>query len=231
MKIVINADDLGYTQGINYGIMEGVEKGIIRSTTALMCGAYIQQGFELANKHPELGVGVHLTLTLGHSLTNAPSITDENGNFYPGRTTVWSKDVNYDEVYHEWKAQIDKYIELFGHKPTHLDSHHSVHDANEKANQISLDLANEYGLQRRRYGDYKFVTGFYGDKATPETLIALFEANKGTDIELMVHPAFCDLELYRWSSYSLNRVIELNALCDKKVFDYINDNHIELVHY
>ena len=35
MKLVINADDFGYTRGNTEGILEGYRKGIVRSTTAL----------------------------------------------------------------------------------------------------------------------------------------------------------------------------------------------------
>ena len=36
MKIIVNADDMGYTRGVSEGIIEGYEKGIVTSTT-VMC--------------------------------------------------------------------------------------------------------------------------------------------------------------------------------------------------
>ena len=51
------------------------------------------------------------------------------------------------------------------------------------------------------------------------------------DIEIMCHPGYCDLELYKESSYSLNRVKELAVLCDEKVINFVKDNGIELAHY
>lgn len=231
MKLVVNGDDLGYTMGISYGIVEGYKKGILRSTTALCNSDYLIESKKLCDDYPGLGIGVHLTCTLGRSLTKNKTLTDENGNFFPGRKTIWTKEVDYDELYNEWKAQIEKYIEVFGHKPTHLDSHHSVHDATPEAFQVAQKLANEYNLQMRRYGPYKFVSKFYGPGMTSDILISILEENKDTDIEIMAHPAFVDLDLYRMSSYSLGRVIELSVLCDDKVKQYIEDNHIELVHY
>lgn len=231
MKLVVNGDDLGYTMGNTLGIIEAYKNGILRSTTALCNSDYLLEAKKLCEDLDGLGIGVHLNCTLDSPLTQNKTLTAPDGRFYQGRTTVWQHEVDYDELYIEWKAQIDRYIEVFGHKPTHLDSHHSVHDANPKAFEVSSRLAKEYGLEMRRYGQFKFVPGFFGPTATADSFIKLLEDNKGEDIEIMAHPAYCDLELYRRSSYSLDRVKELDVLCDQKVIDYIRDNNIELVHY
>lgn len=231
MKLVINGDDLGYTMGNTLGIIEAYNKGILRSTTALTNSKYIERAHELTKDLDGLGIGVHLTLTLGRSLTQNRTLTDEEGNFFPGRKTIWEKDPDYDEIYREWKAQIDRYIEIFGHLPTHLDSHHSVHDATPEALEVARRLAQEYGLQLRRYGDYKFVPGFFGAMATVEDLLKILREHSDEDIEIMTHPGFCDLELYKESSYSLNRVVELSVLCDDRIKQFVKDNGITLVHY
>ncbi|MCR4952261.1 MAG: carbohydrate deacetylase [Solobacterium sp.] len=233
MKLVINGDDLGYTMGNTNGIFQAYEEGILRSTTALTNSKYFEQAMKTAQEeHPGLGVGVHMTLTLGRPLTDCPSLTNpETGEFYPGRKTVWEKDPDYDEIYNEWKAQIERYIAVAGHLPTHLDSHHSVHDATPQAKEVAFRLAEEYGLQLRRYGSFEFVSGFYGPLATKETMIRLLEENKDKDIEIMCHPGWCDLELYRMSSYAADRVKELDVLCDPDVIRYVKENNIELCHY
>ena len=230
MKVVINADDFGYTRGNTVGIIEGYRQGIIRSTTALCNMPYLEWGRDLAANCPGLGIGVHLTLTLGKALTGVRSFTDEKGNFL-SRKEIYAAELDMAEVYAEWKAQIERYIEVFGHRPTHLDSHHSVHDFNEKQKAVAMRLAEEYGLYLHRYSPYVYVAGFYGPTATRETLIRLLEENKGRDIEIMTHPGYCDLELYRESSYSTQRVQELDALCSQEVMDYVKENGIELTHY
>ncbi len=233
MKLVINGDDLGYTRANSEGIFQAYEEGILRSTTALTNSKYFEEYIEKAEKeHPGLGVGVHMTLTLGAPLTQNKTLTDpETGEFWPGRKKIWEMNPDYDEIYAEWKAQIERFISVTGHKPTHLDSHHSVHDATPEAKAVSLRLAEEYGLQLRRYGSYKFVAGFYGPVATAETLIRLLEENKDSDIEIMCHPGWCDLELYRMSSYAADRVKELDVLCSPEVLRYVRENQIELCHY
>lgn len=229
-KLIINADDFGYTRANTEGIIEGCRHGVIRSTTALCNMPWLEYGRDLAEGCPELGVGVHLTLTLGKALTGVKSFTDGEGNFL-SKKEIYAAALDMREVYEEWKAQIERYIEVFGHMPTHLDSHHSVHDFNEKQKEVALTLADEYGLYLRRYSPYAYVSGFFGPAATKETLLGLLRENEGRDIEIMVHPGYCDLELYRQSSYNVSRLQELDVLCSREVLDYVKKTDIELTHY
>lgn len=231
MRLVINGDDLGYTMGNTNGIFQAYRDGILRSTTALTNSKYIVEAAKMCEDYPGLGVGVHMTLTLGRPLTENKTLHDENGEFYPGRKMIWTKNPDYNEIYQEWKAQIDRYIEVFGKKPTHLDSHHSVHDATPETLKIAKDLAQEYGLQLRRYSEFTFVGSLYGPNFTRENLIQTLEDHKDEDIEIMCHPGWCDLELYRMSSYGAGRVQELDVLCSKEVLDYVKEHQIELCHY
>ncbi len=231
MKLIINGDDLGYTLANTYGIIEAYKNGILRSTTALTNSKYIREAAEAVKDCKNLGIGVHLTLTLGKPLTENRTLTASDGNFYPGPVNVWKNGPDYDEIYNEWKAQIERFIEVFGQRPTHLDSHHSVHDRTPQALEVSRRLAEEYDLPLRRYSDYEFIREFNGDKATREDLIRILTENMGKDLEIMCHPGYCDLELYRNSSYSLNRLAELDVLCSDEVKQFIADNNIELVHY
>lgn len=230
MKLIINADDFGYTRANTEGIVEGYRKGIVRSTTALCNMPWLEYGRDLAKDCPDLGVGVHLTLTLGRSLTGVKSFTDAQGNFL-SKKDIGSASLDMEEVYNEWKAQIERYIQVFGHIPTHLDSHHSVHDLSESLRDVALKLGKEYGVHTRRYGPYEFIPGFYGPTATKERLLEILEQNRGKDMEIMTHPGFCDLELFRASSYNTQRVHELDVLCSRDVMEYVERNHIQLTHY
>ena len=80
-----------------------------------------------------------------------------------------------EEVYQEFKAQIERYIEIFGHLPSHLDSHHGMHDFKE--NYIATNrLAKEYQLPVRRYSDYLFINEFINDNISIEGLIQILES-------------------------------------------------------
>ena len=233
MKLIMNGDDLGYTMANTNGIFQACTDGILRSTTALTNSKYFEKAAEMSKAYPQLGIGVHLTLTLGAPLTENKTLHNENGEFYPGRKTIWTKDPDYNEIYQEWKAQIERYISVFGHKPTHLDSHHGVHDATPEALQIAFDLGKEYGLQLRRHSTYAYCGKLYGPNFTVENLIEAIEEfrKEDRDVEFMCHPGWCDLELYRMSSYAAGRLQELDVLCDPRVLAYVKDYQIELGHY
>ena len=59
----------------------------------------------------------------------------------------------------------------------------------------------------------------------------ILEEHKDENIEIMCHPGWRDLELYRMSSYSTGRLQELSVLCDPDVIRYVQENNIELCHY
>lgn len=230
MRLVVNGDDLGYTKANTLGIVEAYRSGILRSTTALANSDYLAFAANCVQGCEGLGVGVHLTLTLGAPLTDGATLATAAGQF-PSRRELDAAALDMDEVRTEWRAQIERFCKVFGRMPTHIDSHHSVHDLTDDLLAVSRGLAKEYGLELRRYGSFEFVHGFFGPTATSEALIELLRGHEGHDIEIMTHPGYCDLELYRRSSYNVDRVRELAALCDASVLAYVDERGIELSHY
>lgn len=161
--VIINADDFGYSQGINLGIIEAHKNGILSSTTMMANMPGFEHGVELAKNNPKLGIGVHLNLTCGKPLLdNVPSLTDykefRNLSYYEKET-----ELDEGEIYREWDAQINK-IKNAGIVPTHLDSHHHINRI-APINEIFIKLAREYNLPVRNNfdvpKDIKTVKNFY----------------------------------------------------------------------
>ncbi len=232
MRLVINGDDFGLTKGVTYGILEAHNKGILTSTTALVNQPFFVEAMNLAQNYPNLGVGVHLNLTVGKPLTDVESLIDAaTGMFYRKPEIVFSHEVDYDEIYQEWKCQIDTFIKLSKRYPDHLDSHHFSSDYNDQTKEILKQLCKEYDLPARLDGTYYFSRDFYNDTVSAETLMEIIKTNLNRNIEIMVHPGWCDLELYHKSSYSFKRVEELDILCGEQIKNFIKNHNIELVHY
>lgn len=59
--LIVNADDFGYSHGINKGIIEAHEKGIVTSTSVLVNAVAADEAKELTN-YPDLSVGLHFEL-------------------------------------------------------------------------------------------------------------------------------------------------------------------------
>ncbi len=81
-NLIVNADDLGWTAGVNRGIAEAHRNGIVTSASLLANGEEFAEAVELARKTRGLGVGVHLNLSDGPPITareTVPSLLNNEG--------------------------------------------------------------------------------------------------------------------------------------------------------
>jgi chitin disaccharide deacetylase len=150
-NLIVNADDLGWTPGVNRGIDEAFRNGIVTSTSLLANGAAFAGGVEMACAAGGLGVGVHLNLTDGAPVTGRESVTsllNKQGEFAGGPESLLlrraSRGLLLKEVEREWNAQIQK-VRDAGIEPTHLDGHKHVHML-PGLFEIALRLAKRHGI-------------------------------------------------------------------------------------
>ena len=238
-RLIVNADDFGMTDGVSIGILHAHADGIVTSTTTMMNMPSVKFAFNLSKDFPNLGIGIHLVLTVGRPLVDgATSFTDSNGNFIKLRDYPNSQPehINLNELYTEWKAQIELFIELAGKKPTHIDSHHHVHLLPE-LQEVAIRLAKEYDLPIRQRNQivnhYEYVRcadKMYDELVNYDFLVREISINENV-MEFMCHPAYIDQALYDMSSYCLVRMEELKLLRSQKVKDFIKENNISLISY
>ena len=149
--LIVNADDLGWAEGVNRGIAEAHARGIVTSASMLANGPAFESAAKMARATPGLGVGVHLNLSDGPPIapaTHVQNLIDENGNFSGGPENlllrIARRTLQKDEVEREWSAQIQK-IKDAGIAPTHLDGHKHVHML-PGLFEIALRLAKLHGI-------------------------------------------------------------------------------------
>ena len=235
-KLIINADDFGMTEGVTKGIIASHADGVVTSTTLLMNAPFTEFDLEEAKKYPCLGVGIHLAATIGRPLIKgAKSFTDSEGNFLKLADYLRNDvEVDLEELYVEWKAQIEHFIRLAQKLPTHIDSHHHVHTVSRHHN-IVIQLAKEYDVPVREsekildtYEHATFMGDFYGADLTVATLT--YELVKDIEImEIMCHPAYLDQKTYETTSYHLPRMKEMEILRSKELQTFIEQNGIHLI--
>lgn len=75
-RLIVNADDYGLSEGVCLGILKAHRDGILTSTTCMMNMENIEKYLEMTKDYPNLGLGVHLNITVGKPLTNV-SFVDE----------------------------------------------------------------------------------------------------------------------------------------------------------
>jgi predicted glycoside hydrolase/deacetylase ChbG (UPF0249 family) len=131
-NLIVNADDLGWTEGVNRGIAEAHGNGIVTSTSLLANGKAFASGVQLALARQDLGVGVHLNLSNGPPIAPkelVSTVLNDQGEFAGGPESLLMKlarrTIVLEEVAEEWDAQIRKVREA-GIAPTHLDGHKHV---------------------------------------------------------------------------------------------------------
>ncbi len=64
-KLIVNADDFGMTEGNTIATIMCHETGILTSTTLMVNMPFAPLAVNLAKRHQNLGVGIHLVLTVG----------------------------------------------------------------------------------------------------------------------------------------------------------------------
>jgi len=150
-NLIVNADDLGWTEGVNRGIAEAHRNGIVTSASLLANGRAFAGGVELAGAMPGLRVGVHLNLSEGESVAareQVKSLVNEAGMLAGGPESLLlrlaRRGLLLEEAEREWDAQIRK-VRGAGIQPTHLDGHKHVHML-PGLFEIALRLAKRHGI-------------------------------------------------------------------------------------
>jgi hopanoid biosynthesis associated protein HpnK len=154
-NLIVNADDLGWTQGVNRGIVEAHRQGVVTSTTLLANGQAFDSGIAAARENPELGIGVHLNLSDGPPAAPAdqvPGLLNNAGELDGGPEglllLIARRGLRVDEIEREWDAQIRK-IRESGITPTHLDGHKHVHML-PGLFELALHLGKKHGIRAIR---------------------------------------------------------------------------------
>jgi chitin disaccharide deacetylase len=225
-RLIVNADDLGRTAGINEGIFAAHRNGIVTSATLMVNYPAARAVPALSAAEPKLGIGLHVALTGGPAClpkAQIPSLVDERGQL--PRKPENLEGAQLSEVLAEVRAQLALFREIMGRLPTHLDSHHHSHRT-PAVFQALLTLAWETGLpvrgaapwMRERLGKEgipttdHFVEDFYDATVSRESLIKILGDLKPGTTELMCHPAKVDDELRETSGYADMRSRELEVL-------------------
>jgi predicted glycoside hydrolase/deacetylase ChbG (UPF0249 family) len=147
--LVVNADDLGLTEGTNRAIIDAHKSGIVTSTSLLANGYAFDHAATLARETPSLGVGVHLTLTEGYPVArNVDVLLAKNGQLplsnQPFVRTLFAGRFPAEAVRYEFEAQIEKIIRA-GIKPTHIDGHKYIHLL-PRVTDIACELAKQFNI-------------------------------------------------------------------------------------
>ncbi|MBO6047579.1 MAG: ChbG/HpnK family deacetylase [Erysipelotrichaceae bacterium] len=232
-RLIINCDDFGLTREVSDGIIKAYQEGPITSTTVMVNEPYAKECLiKLQETCPEIGLGLHLNITHGSPLTHPATLVDQHQRFLrPNYYHCHFDEVDEEEIYQEWLAQLKRFIEITGHLPDHLDSHHNIH----------LRFSKAYGRLSREYqipvrdmngyvNDFPRLPVYCFDEMTIDLLDHLCHVYEGT-LELMTHPGIVTEELKQISSYAIERQEELDFWTSDEVKAYLESHHIQCISY
>ena len=134
-RLIVNADEFGYTSGVNSAIVESHTSGIVTSSTLMATGKAFAEAVDLAAASPQLSVGCHVVLIDGDSVSpgaQIASLTTGNGStrFRDGLKAFAARAlagrIQPNEVETEARAQMQK-LQSAGISVSHFDSHKHTH--------------------------------------------------------------------------------------------------------
>jgi predicted glycoside hydrolase/deacetylase ChbG (UPF0249 family) len=245
-RLIVNADDFGFTPEVNLGILEAHRTGILTATTLMANGDAFDDAVSIARANATLDVGCHLVLIGGHSVlpphAALPLSVPELLRALAARRL---------QVYDELAAQVRKILGA-GLHPTHLDTHKHTHLAPPVLEAMAR-IAEEFEIRwvRRpfdlpalgwlfqrvltRHGcrTTDHFTGFRltGRFGAAELVRLIRELPEGLT-EFMCHPGYCGPALRRAPTrLKESRERELRALTAPETRRALIDSGVELVNY
>ncbi|HEY7034300.1 MAG TPA: polysaccharide deacetylase family protein [Thermomicrobiales bacterium] len=160
--LILNADDFGVYHAANAAILRALTEGVVRSTTVMVPCPWGRHALRLLREHPEIPFGVHLTVVSEYDdyrwgpLTprdKVPSLVDVDGYFPKnGVPQAYLAQFVLDDVETEFRAQIEAVLAT-GLTPTHLDWHCLRDGGRPDIFELTLRLAQEYGLAMRVFDE------------------------------------------------------------------------------
>lgn len=248
IRLIIRADDIGYSEAVNYGIEKSVKEGLIRSAGLMPNMPAAAHGLKLL-EGTGVCIGQHTNLCLGKPCADPaliPSLLDENGNLKSSRTyrEAWKRGEEFtvlEEMVTEIEAQYQRFKELTGREPGYFEGHAVMSKNLFRGLEI---VAERHGLK------YNAMTpdraGAFNGKPIAACPMKSMEPDYDpwqclkdaveharTDMPnvFVCHPGYLDDFILRSSSLTVNRTKEVAMLTDPAIKDWLAEQGVELITY
>ena len=241
MEILIRADDLGYSEAVNYGIFKTAKDGIINNIGLMSNMEKARHGYQLVSDL-DICLGLHANISAGKPISDPaeiPSLVNDecfknSRNYNKGSLDI----VNFEEAFKEIQKQVDLFKTIVGYSPRYIDFHAVFNQNFISAVKAVADMNNI------PFVGISSETELYTlNNSTLQTQIAigttqqeLFDSfrkiiaeNKSGCFDLIIyHPGFIDADLLMHSSLTEKRVYETAFLTSNELKTYISREDITL---
>ncbi len=224
--LIVNADDFGLSSGVNRGIIRAHEEGILTSASLMVRWPAAVEAADYARKHPRLSLGLHVDL--------GEWVYRDNEWVLAYQVVPADDEAAVDA---EVSRQLEAFQKLLGQNPTHLDSHQHAH-RNEPVLSVLRRFSQKLDVPLRSFtpgvqycGDFYGQTGEgdpYPEGICLDGLLKTFRGLPPGATELGCHPGDDD---QLKSVYRLERMQEVNVLCDPRARAGLDSLDIQLVSF
>jgi chitin disaccharide deacetylase len=209
--LIVNADDLGRSPGVNRGVIRAHEEGVVTSSSLMVRWPAAEDAAAYA-RDSALSVGLHL---------DVGEWVYRGGDWHASYRVL--ADETAEEAAAEIANQLERFERLIGRPTTHLDSHQHVHRT-EPVLTALLRAGERLRVPVRDLTPGIAYSGaFYGqdgegaplpEAITVEGLVRTITELPPGITELGCHPA---TDVDHEAVYARERVQELETLCDPEV--------------
>jgi len=246
--LLLRTDDIGMSHAVDMGLKRLLKTGIPISVSVMWPCPWYQEAVKILKKHPNVSVGVHLTLNSEWSIyrwgpisgrSAVPSLVDTNGYFFHSTKAFYDNHPKMSEVRKELRAQIERAIHS-GLKIDYVDYHMLTACDNPQILRIVEQLAKQYHLGMAEFFGEKYEHTQYAAPVNAKTdslVNEVMNLKPGLNA-INTHVAIDNPEIKAMKDASgglrdvgANRQAVLNALTSPKFKEALQEKHVKLVTY
>jgi len=154
-RLIVNADDFGLSASVNAAVIRAHREGILTTASLMVSEPGFTEAVQLARENPRLGVGLHLTLLMGHSALppeKIPGLVNARGEFSNSPVGTGMNYFFKRRLREQLRAEIHAQFEKFhatGLPLDHVNGHLHLH-LHPTVFKILMDDADKLGIRHFR---------------------------------------------------------------------------------
>lgn len=248
IRMIIRADDIGYSRAVNYGILDAVQGGIVKSAGLMPNMPEAEHGFQLL-KDEDVCIGQHTNLCLGTPCCDPaeiPSLVDEHGQLlsssYYRKAAQHGKDpALLEDAVKEVTAQYFRFQEITGREPAYFEAHAIASENLWKALGIVAEKhhlpfcymppgVEDASFKGKRIHAFPLKSMEPDYDAAQSLKDAVLSADETMPNVYVTHPGYLDAYLMGHSSLTVNRTKEVEMLRNPEMKEWL-EAHVQLLSY